>query len=105
MKIVLGLTTLLTISYAQANQEFAQVEAWSNWYPIEQEIDANQVCPKVLADFQTVNEQRSYHGELVDNRPVDMKRGTNIDGRTYFALSCRIRIYRRTNRPLTSLLP
>lgn len=105
MKFVLGAFMLCTLS-AFANQpsgpELGTVEAWSPWYSSQQEIQLSQVCGEVLAHFHQVNATRPYDGVLEDEMPVGYKHGTQPDGQSYFALSCRIRVYRAPSKGLLS---
>lgn len=107
MKFILSALMLCTLSSAFAHEsrgpELGTVDAWSDWYPQGQEVDGSQVCSDVIDQFQKVNIERPYEGELVDTLPVDLKTGTHSDGQSYFALSCRIRVYRQIKTTLLSL--
>ncbi len=100
MKIVLAVFIFWSVSASSAHASrigesfLGTVDAWSEWFAENQEVDSTQVCAQVLARYQHTNRNRPYEGELETPYPVGFKAGTNVDGLSYFALSCRLRVYR-----------
>lgn len=105
MKLILAALLFSTLTPALAQEsrgvELGTVDAWSNWFHTSEVVDVLQVCADVHGRFQHVNAHRPYSGELAEAIPVGIKTGTHTDGQSYFALSCRIRVYRQPHKALS----